>query len=108
MKGPSTPKVKGSRTGNYAKGLNLPFRTYIFDAPDRPLYVFFCLWEDAAEKQSGFAKTKYHDRLRSVLADRRSLGQQTLEIICSGYDGIEQAQAAVTARLSDLVARDEH
>jgi hypothetical protein len=108
MQSPLKAEPKGSRTGNYAKGLNLPFRTYIFDAPDRPLYVFFCLWEDGAEKQSGFAKTKYHDRLRSVLADRRSLGQQTLEIICSGYDGIEQAQAAVTARLSDLVARDEH
>ena len=86
-----------------ANGLKLPFRTYIFDAPARPLYVFFCLWEDGAEQQRGFAKTKYHDRLRSVLDRRRGLGQQTLEIICSGYQGIEQAQAAVTARLPGLI-----
>jgi hypothetical protein len=33
----------------------------------------------------------------------RGLGQQTLEIICSGYQGIEQAQAAVTARLPELI-----
>jgi exosortase/archaeosortase family protein len=86
-----------------ADGLKLPFRTYVFDAPGRPLYVFFCLWEDATKQQTGFAKTKYHDRLRGVLDRRRGLGQQTLEIICSGYQGIEQAQAAVTARLPELI-----
>jgi exosortase/archaeosortase family protein len=86
-----------------ASGLNLPFRTYIFDAAERPLYVFFCLWEDGAESQVGFGKSKQGDRLRSVLDRRRGLGQQTLEIICSGYQGIEQAQAAVTARLPELI-----
>jgi exosortase len=84
-------------------GLSLPFRTYLFDAPERPLYVFFCLWEDATEKQTGFAKTKYHDRLRSVLDRRRGLGQQTLEIICSGYASMDDAQAAVTTRLPELI-----
>jgi exosortase len=86
-----------------ANGLKLPFRTYIFDAPERPLYVFFCLWEDASEKQTGFAKTKYHDRLRSALAGRRGLGQQTLEIILSGYTSLEAAEQAVRERLPDLI-----
>ena len=85
-------------------GLNLPFRTYIFDAPQRPVYIFFCLWEDGSEWQRGFAKTKYHDRLRSVLAGRRGLGQQTLEIICHGYATIEDAKTALAARLPTLVS----
>jgi len=86
-----------------ADGLSLPFRTYIFDAPARPLYVFFCLWEDGAESQRGFAKTKYHDRLRAVLDRRRGPGQQTLEIICEGYQSFADAQSAVTARLPGLL-----
>ena len=65
--------------------------------------VRFCLWEDGAESQVGFGKSKQGDRLRSVLDRRRGQGQQTLEIICSGYEGIEQAQAAVTARLPNLI-----
>ena len=91
-----------------ANGLNLPFRTYIFDSPQQPLYVFFCLWEDGTEKQTGFAKTKYHDRLRSALAGRRGLGQQTLEIIVSGYSNIEAAEQAVRKRLPDLIRIEDH
>jgi hypothetical protein len=86
--------------------LKLPFRTYVFDSHAQPLHVFFCLWEDGTEKQTGFAKTKYNDRIRSVLNRRRGLGQQTLEIICRGYETIDQAQAAVTARLPDLIKLD--
>jgi hypothetical protein len=91
-----------------ANGLNLPFRTYIFDSPQQPLYVFFCLWEDGTETQTGFAKTKYHDRLRSALAGRRGLGQQTLEIIVSGYSNIDAAEQAVRERLPDLIRIGDH
>jgi exosortase len=91
-----------------ANGLNLPFRTYIFDSPQRPLYVFFCLWEDGTEKQTGFAKTKYHERLRSALAGRRGLGQQTLEIIVSGYSNIDAAEQAVRERLPGLIKTENH
>jgi len=86
-----------------ANGLNLPFRTYIFDSPQQPLFVFFCLWQDGTEKQTGFAKTKYHDRLRSALAGRRGLGQQTLEIIVNGYSNIDAAEQAVRKRLPVLI-----
>jgi exosortase len=89
-----------------ANGLNLPFRTYLFDAPQRPVYIFFCLWEDGSERQRGFAKTKYHDRLRSVLDGRRGLGQQTLEIICHGYASVAEAQQAVQDQLPRLIQID--
>jgi len=57
-------------------------------------------------KQTGFGQTKYGDRLRSALAGRRGLGQQTLGIILSGYTSMDDAQAAVTARLPELTKID--
>jgi exosortase len=86
-----------------AAGLELPFRAYIFNEPQRRLYVFFCLWEDGAEKQAGFGRSKYSDRLRSVLAGRRGLGQQTMEVAISGCATMADAQRAFQQRLPDLV-----
>ena len=88
-----------------AGGLSLPFRTYVFDSPERPLHVFFCLWEDGTENQAGFAQTKYLDRLHSALRGRRGLGQQTLEVICSGYTGIKEAEVAVSQHLPSLIGK---
>jgi exosortase len=86
-----------------ASGIELPFRLYTFDSENRPLHVFFCLWEDGAEKQAGFGKTKTGDRLRTVIAGRRGMGQQTLEIICTGYPEMETAEKAVRKRLPDII-----
>jgi exosortase len=85
------------------QGLELPFRTYIFEETGHVLYVFFCLWEDGAEKQAGLGRSKYLDRLDSVLAGRRRLGQQTLEIIVGGYGSMDEAEQAVRQRLPSLV-----
>lgn len=86
-----------------AQGLEIPFRASTFDEAGRVLYVFFCLWEDGAEKQAGLGKSKYLDRLESVLAGRRRLGQQTLEIIVSGYASMAEAEQAVRQRLPSLI-----
>ncbi|MCW5556040.1 MAG: exosortase/archaeosortase family protein [Verrucomicrobiae bacterium] len=86
-----------------AHGLELPFRTYIFERSEVVLYVFHCLWEDGAAKQKGFGTSKYLDRLETVLEGKRRLGQQTLEIIVSGYPDIETAEAAVRQRLPSLI-----
>jgi exosortase len=86
-----------------ANGMDFPFRAYVFDQSQRPLHVFFCLWEDGAEKQVGFGKSKYLDRLRSVISGRRGLGQQTFEIVVSGYPTIERAEQAVRQRFPGLV-----
>ena len=86
-----------------ARGLDLPFRAYIFEAAGRPLYVFFCLWEYGATRQPGLGRSKYLDRLYSVLAGRRRLGQQTFEIVVNGYAGMEEAEQAVRQRLPSLV-----
>ena len=86
-----------------AHGLELPFRTYIFERSGVVLYVFHCIWEDGAAKQKGFGTSKYLDRLETVLEGKRRLGQQTLEIIVSGYAGMEEAEAAFRQRLPSLI-----
>jgi exosortase/archaeosortase family protein len=86
-----------------ANGLNFPFRFYTFNSSGQPMHVFFCLWEDGAEKQDGFGKSKQGDRLRTVLAGRRGMGQQTLEIICTGYQDMEAAEKALRQRLPEII-----
>ena len=86
-----------------AAGLDLPFRAYVFDDSQRTLYVFFCLWEDNAEKQAGFGRSKTLDRLRSVLTGRRGLGQQTLEIVVNGCATIQDAERTVRDQLPHLI-----
>jgi len=84
-------------------GLELPFRAYTFAEEGRLLHVFFCLWEDGAEKQTGLGRSKYLDRLDSVLAGKRRLGQQTLELVVSGYASMEEAEQAIRKRLPSLI-----
>ena len=84
-------------------GLELPFRAYTFESAGRDLHVFFCLWEDGADKQTGLGRSKYLDRLDSVRAGRRRLGQQTLEFVVSGYASMEEAEQAVRQRLPGLI-----
>jgi exosortase len=84
-------------------GLELPFRTYTFESAGSVLYVFFCLWEDGAEMQTGLGRSKYLDRLGSVLTGKRRLGQQTLELVLGGYGSMEEAEQAVRQRLPNLI-----
>ncbi len=85
--------------------LRLPFRKYEFTSEGRPLYVFFCQWEDGSENQSGMQASKQADRLQSVLGGRRHVGQQTMELILVGYESLPQAEEAVRLRLPQLVKR---
>jgi exosortase len=83
--------------------LKLPFRRYVYELEGRLLYVFFCQWEDGAENQDGLEASRQADRLRSVLAGRRILGQQTLEIILTGCDSLQKAEAELRMGLPELI-----
>ena len=92
-----------------ANGLELPFRQYVYAADGKTLYVFFCLWEDSAERQQGMwrmvAGTSL-DRIRSVLDGRRKLGQQTMEVIMTGPPNQAAAAQALSAELPSLIRTD--
>ena len=91
-----------------ARGLALPFRSYVFKQGSTVLYVFDCLWQDGAEHQKGFGASKYIDRLTAVLRRQPLLGQRVLEIIVSGYPNMAEAEKAVRARLPSLIQRSVH
>ncbi len=84
----------------------LPFRNYIFEASGRNYYVFFCQWEDGVDKQLGLQASKQAGRLQSVLTGRRRLGQQTFELVLTGYESMEAASAAVRRLLPELIRPD--
>jgi hypothetical protein len=86
-----------------ANGLQLPFRTYLFDNNGRPLYVFYCLWEQGARKQRGLGGSKYLDLIQPALAGQRRLGQQILELIVTGYPDVAEAERAVRERLPQMI-----
>jgi exosortase len=84
----------------------LPFRKYTYASEGQILYVFFCQWEDGAEKQAGMRSSNQADRLQSVLTGRRLVGQQTLEIIITGSPSLAEAEALVRRRLPELIRPD--
>ena len=46
------------------------------------------------------------DRLKSVLSGRRLVGQQTLELILTGYPSLDDAEQALRNRLPALIRPD--
>ena len=82
--------------------LQIPFRKYTYDVNGGPVHVFFCLWEDGSEKQIGMLGSKGADRVRTALSGRRRLGQQTLELVLSGYASLAEAGKAVRTHLPAL------
>src|SRR5205085_2375416 len=57
-----------------AGALRLPFQKYTYEADGRFVYVFFCLWQDGDEEQSGMRTLGVADRLKWAFAGRRRLG----------------------------------
>ena len=92
-----------------AGAFKLPFRKYIYEANGKILYVFFCLWQDGDDQQQGkLAKAaRDHlgiaDRLDWARRGRRRLGQQTTEIVLSGYTSLQEAEKEVRRRLPQLI-----
>jgi len=84
----------------------LPFRKYVFEGEGRTLFVFFCQWEDGFREQAGLQASNQAGRLQSVLTGRRLVGQQTLELVLSGYPSLDAADQAVRDRLPTLIRPD--
>lgn len=88
-----------------AAGFHLPFVVYeVTDLP-RPLYIFYCMWNDRLSAE-GFGKTflnLYGNRLAPVLTGVRNAGQRSLEIAVDGAGSAEEARSAFRAELEKLV-----
>jgi exosortase len=89
------------------KEINLPFRQYVFTQGLRSIHVFYCRWEDQATHETGDLGEdgSKKSRFRAVLAGHRHLGQQVLEVAVNGAETPEDALAAFTRQLPDLIRR---
>jgi hypothetical protein len=89
------------------KNINLPFRQYVFMHGLRPLHVFYCRWEDQATQSTGGLGEDgtQTSRFRAVLAGHRHRGQQVLEVAVNGVETPEDALAAFTSQLPQLIRR---
>jgi hypothetical protein len=97
----------------------IPFHSLEFNYDGQPAYVFYCLWQDRPKfverPRAGddwnrrLVSLELGDwssrraRLGSVLLGERNLGQQTLEILISGYATAEEAEAAFRRQMGKLI-----
>ncbi|HTA30811.1 MAG TPA: exosortase/archaeosortase family protein [Candidatus Cybelea sp.] len=90
-----------------AGGVVLPFRHESFESGANILHVFYCLWSDKrAPHEPRLAEDgSRSSRLEAVLAGKRNLGQQVLEIVIQGPDSSDEAVSTLKQQLPSLVRR---
>jgi exosortase/archaeosortase family protein len=84
-------------------GQALPFRRYVFRGPQAEFYVYFAVLEDVFLNQTASPR---NDSLRRISAARlgsRNYGQRVLELAVSGCASPEEADAAVSRELRQLI-----
>lgn len=87
-------------------GLEIPFRGYTFLMGPQTLYLFYCVWEDQAPDNPNMGRGEAlttRSRLAAVLAGRRNLGQQVLQVALAGPRDYETARARFAAELNRLI-----
>jgi exosortase len=97
----------GQVTAN-ASGIEMPFRHESFETGSGLLHVFYCLWSDRVSHNEKplLENGSEASRLQAVLAGKRNLGQQVLEVVVTGPGTSDDAVALFRRQLSDLVHRD--
>ena len=70
-------------------------------------HVFYCLWSDNASpaETSLLEDESYASRFQAVMAGKRNLGQQVVEIVLQGPDSGTAAVALLKLRLPSLIQR---
>jgi hypothetical protein len=87
------------------QSIEIPFRHETFDTGTGVVHVFYCLWPDrfAQNEPSLLEDGSQLSRLLAVLAGKRHLGQQVLEIVLSGPESQGQATQALRQGLANLI-----
>lgn len=90
-----------------ANGIDLPFKYLTFQSGPRLLHVFYCLSSDCSSpgEESIPDDGSWNTRLRDVLAGRRNLGQQVLEVVLMGPDDKSTAVSLFKRQLPQLISR---
>jgi exosortase len=90
-----------------AGGFDLPFRYLTFQNGERLLHVFYCLWSDCSSpnEESIPEDGSWRSRMQAVLAARRNLGQQVLEVVLIGPEDNSAAVAMFKRQLPQIISR---
>jgi exosortase len=97
-------KMVSDRTWFTVGGLRLPFIVYSVEDATKPVYVFYCLWDDRASEQGrGTQPLNYGNRLAPVLEGLRNPGQRSLEITLAGDLDVTQAEAVFQNQIQSLI-----
>ncbi len=98
-----------------ANGLQIPFRHSTFESGDRLLHVFYSLCSDyrapgeETTLDNGAEPSRLQAiaiRLQAILAGKRNLGQQALEITIQGPESSDEALALLKKQLPTLLRRE--
>ena len=89
------------------RGLQLPFRRYIFESGAHRMYVFHCIVDDrpgsAADALVNAEPLSRESRLRNTLQGRRNLGQRVVGISISGPESLASAERELQSQLLSLI-----
>jgi len=86
----------------------IPFHHETFDTGGQLVHVFYCLWPDrvAPHENPLLEDGSQMSRLLAVLAGKRHLGQQVLELVIAGPESESDALKLMTSSLPGLVQVD--
>ena len=86
-------------------GIPLHFRAYTFQQEGRPVFVYYGVWQIRAprpSRQGTLSESPHRASVQAVLWRERNLGQQVAELVVSGYNNAEQADAAFQETIEQL------
>jgi hypothetical protein len=90
-------------------GVTMTFRDQSFSTGAGFIHVFYCLWSDRISPGEDTGKVvdgnSQAGRIRAVLAGKRNLGQQVLEIVIRGPDSNDDAVNLLKQQLPHLIKR---
>ena len=83
----------------------IPFHHQTFDMGGKTAHVFYCLWPDrvSPNEKPLLEDGSQLSRLYAMLAGKRHLGQQVLELVVQGPESNEEAVALLKKRLPELI-----
>jgi exosortase len=96
------------QVGLQANGIEMLFRHETFEDEGGLLHVFYSLWSDyrAPNEKPMLENGTRGSRWQAVLAGKRNLGQQVLEIAVHGPDSGDEAISLLKKQLPSLIRRD--
>jgi hypothetical protein len=90
-------------------GVSMTFHDQSFSTGAGLIHVFYCLWSDRIAPGEDTTKEQDNNsqagRIRAVLAGKRNLGQQVLEIVIHGPESNDDAVKVLQQSLPNLIKR---